>query len=199
VAVTEPAWVRDLRKVTDVRDEFPPCDEDEPFELLHARFSAASTAEAVFVKRVEIIDVALEHCDIAGFGGTDGRADRVLVEDSRLRGVTWANGIVQDVILSNVTGAEVSFRFSSLRRVVFRDCSLPGLDFTETVFDDVRLERCQLQGAQFDHARVNKLRIEGCDLSGCTGAQALAGASVHPDDVLSLGPSLAVAIGMTIE
>ena len=97
-----------------------------------------------------------------------------------------------------MTGSEVSLRFSTLRRVTLRDCALQGLDFTETKFEEVRFERCDLIGAQFNGAKVQSLRIEGCDLAGATGVAALAGASIHPDDLLALAPSLAEAVGMTV-
>jgi len=63
----------------------------------------------------------------------------------------------------------------------------------------VRLERCVLTGARFHRAKVKELRIEGCDLTGCSGAEALAGASVHPDDLAQLAPSLAAAVGIRLE
>jgi uncharacterized protein YjbI with pentapeptide repeats len=197
--VTAPAWMRGLPKDADAVSAFPACDEEEPFELGDLHIVDASSAVAVFLDRPELVNIAMQRCDVAGFGATEGRADRVLIEQSRLRNVTWASGIVQDGELDHVIGSEVSFRFSTLRRITFRDCKLPELDLTEVTFEAVRFERCDLSGAHFDHARVKSLRIEGCDLTGCSGALALAGTSIHPDDVLSLGPSLATALGLTIE
>jgi uncharacterized protein YjbI with pentapeptide repeats len=111
--------------------------------------------------------------------------------------ITFAHwrGAVSD---QGVTGEELSLRFSTLRRVTLRDCTLPGLDLTEAKLEEVRLERCSLTRAQFNGAKVKSLRIEGCELSGVTGAAALAGASIHPDDLLTLAASLAEAIGMTV-
>jgi uncharacterized protein YjbI with pentapeptide repeats len=196
--VTRPNWLTTLPGDDTVADDFPSC-EDDFFELHDVRVVGASTVAVADPERPEVINVALARCDIVGFTGTRGRAARVLIEQSRLRAVTWVGGMVEDAILDGVTGADVSFRFSTLRRVVLRDCVLPGLDFTETVFDDVRLERCDLAGARFDRAKVSRLRIEGCDLTRCSGAGYLAGASVHPDDLITLGPSLAEALGIYVE
>jgi uncharacterized protein YjbI with pentapeptide repeats len=191
-------WVAGLPGDNAAVDAFPSCD-DELLELGDVRVVGASTATVVDLERPEVVDVALVRCDVVGFTGTRGRAARVLIEQSRLRAVTWVDGMVEDVVLDGVTGVDVSFRFSTLRRVVLRDCVLPGLDFTETVFDDVRLERCDLAGARFERAKVTRLRIEGCDLTGCSGTGYLAGASVHPDDLITLGPSLAEALAITVE
>jgi len=191
-------WIARLPDEAHAAGEFPPCDEQEPLELLDLRITGATSVTDQLFQRPELVNVVLDRCDIAGFTGREGRAERVLVTDSRLRGVTWVNGVLQDVILDGLTGEEVSLRFSTLRRVTLRDCRLPGLDLTEVTLDDVRLERCTLPGAQFNGTRVKSLRIEGCDLSGATGVAALAGASIHPDDLLALAPSLAEAVGMSV-
>ena len=151
------------------------------------------------IDRPEIVNVRLENADVAGFTAREGRAERVLVSGGRLRGVTWAGGMLQDVVFDGVTASEISFRFSTLRRVTFRNCEMPGADFSEVAFDHVRFEACVLTGAQLHRAKVKSLRIEGCDLTGATGVEALAGASVAPDDLMQLAPSLAAALGITVE
>lgn len=194
----DPKWYAGLPPPATAVGVFPACDDDE-LDLHQQRIVGAGWATPLVMTRPEIVDVVLSGCDVAGLVSRDGRAARVLIEQSRLRGVTWANGMVEDVVVDGITAADLSVRFSTLRRVVFRDCSLPGLDLTETSLDDVRFERCALTRVQWDHARVKQLRIEGCDLTGCTGADALRGASIHPDDLLTLAPSLAVALGITLE
>ena len=191
-------WTSRLPGEAAASSEFPKWDPEDQLELRDLRIVDASAAVAELAERPELVNVVLDRCDIAGFTGRDGRADRVVISGSRLRGVTWVNGVLQDVILDAVTGEAVSLRFSTLRRVVLRDCVLPGLDFTEARFEDVRLERCTLHGAQFNGAKVKSLRIEGCDLAGASGVAALAGASVHPDDLIALAPSLAEAVGMSV-
>lgn len=151
------------------------------------------------VEQLELDDVRLEDCDLAGLTVDNGRARRLHLAGGRVRGLTWARGLLDDVFVDGVTGADISLRFSTLRRTVVRDAVLPGLDLTETVFDRVRFERCDLRGARFDHGRVVDLRIEGCNLAGATGVDALRGASVHPDDAATMTVSLARALGLTVE
>lgn len=146
----------------------------------------------------ELTDVVLDNCDVAGFVATSGRATGLRLQGGRIRGVTWARGLFRDVLADGVTAEDVSLRFGTLRRVEFRDCSLPGFDLTETTGEHVRFLRCDLTRAKFDHARIGRLRISGCDLAGATGVEALRGASVHPDDVASMATSLARAVGIRI-
>ena len=192
-------WRDQLPADARATNRFPRVVDADGLELHDVRVVGASAALADVYERPELVNVALESCDIAGFVGRDGRGSRVLVEDSRLRGASWIAGLVQDAALERVTGSDVSFRFSTLRRVVLRECVIDRLDLSEVTLDDVRLEHCVLRGANLHRAKVSRLRIEHCDLTGCTGAEALAGASVHPDDILALGPSLADALGLTIE
>jgi uncharacterized protein YjbI with pentapeptide repeats len=198
-AVTGVEWVVALPSGGTPTEAFPPCAETDAFELVDVEITGAAVAEAVVLDRPELVDVTLDGCDVAGLVARSGRVNRMLVRSSRLRAVTWVDGMVQDATFEAVTTVDVSFRFSTLRRVVLRDCALPGLDLTEAVFDKVLLQRCDLRGARFDGSTVKALRIEGCDLTGCTGAGSLAGASLDPDDLLSLGPSMATALGLTVE
>ena len=172
---------------------------DEPTELREKQWQGDRLGPAELEANSELVDLALTSCDVIGVLAQKSRLERVTITQSRLRGTTWAGGVVRDLTLEQVTGEDVSFRFSILRAVTFRDCHLPGVDFTNVEFDNVRFERCVLQRAVFDHAKVKSLRIEQCDLAGATGVLALRGASMPFDDVLSLAPSLAREIGITIE
>src|SRR3954451_20284204 len=196
VRVDSPAWVSQLPH-EDV-NRFPALN-DDTLDWSDVGVADASASASDVLENPEIVNVAIARCDVAGVVAHNWRMDRVLGTGSRLRGVTWGAGIVQDVLVEATTGGDVSLRFSMLRRVTFRDCVLPDLDFTEATFDQVRFERCVLTGARFHRAKVKSLRIEGCDLTGCTGAESLAGASVDPGDLLRLPASLAAALGITLD
>lgn len=191
-------WIERLPADEDALREFPVCTADGGVELTDVRITGASFAGALVVERPELVNVAIEACDVAGFVGRGGRASCVRVAETRLRGVHWTGAVIQDVVLDRASGSDVALRFSTLRRVRFRECVIESVDLAEATLDDVRFEGCVLRGAVFRGAHVNRLRIERCDLAGCTGAEALAGASVHPDDLLTLGPSLAAALGLRV-
>jgi uncharacterized protein YjbI with pentapeptide repeats len=171
----------------------------EPVELHERTFKAERLGPAELIANSEVVEVAIEDCDVVGVIAVKSRLERMQVTSSRLRGVSWAGGVIRGVTLEGVSTADLSCRFSTLRGVAIRDTDLTGADFTETELDDVVFERCDLRGAQFTHARVKKLRMAGCNLAGISGAIDLRGASMALDDVLSLAPSLAREIGITIE
>ena len=172
---------------------------DEPLDLHDRSYRNERLGPADLAANSEIVGVTVEDCDIIGVLAQNSRLERVTISGSRLRGATWAGGVIRDVTLDAVNAAELSCRFSALRAVTFRDCQLTEADFTEAEFDQVAFERCELRGAKFDHAKVKSLRITGCNLAGVSGAVDLRGASIDLDDVLSLAPSLAREIGITIE
>ena len=195
--MSEPKWLAQLP--AEPAGAFPECVDDE-IDLHDARYVGASLSSATVAERPEIVNVVLDGCDIAGFIGSEGRADRALLKDCRLRGTAWVNGLVRDVHFDSCVAAETSFRFTEFRHVVFKDCKLPAIDFTNATFDDVRFENCELTRATFDHVRtLPGVRIEHCELTDCSGVDALRGASVHPDDVTSLAQSMARAIGLIVE
>jgi len=172
---------------------------EEPLDLHDQTYRNERLGPADLASNSEVVDVALEDCDVIGVLAQKSRLERVTVTGSRLRGVAWAGGVIRDITVDGVNGTDVSCRFSTLRIVTFRDCQLPEADFTEAEFDQVTFERCDLRAAKFDHAKVKSLRITGCNLAGATGAVDLRGASIDLDDVLSLAPSLARETGITIE
>jgi len=172
---------------------------EEPLDLHDRTYRNERLGPAELAANSEVVGVTVEDCDVIGVLAQNSRLERVTVTGSRLRGVTWAGGIVRDVTLNAVNSADLSCRFSTLRLVTFRDCQLAEADFTEAEFDQVTFERCDLRSAKFDHAKVKSLRITGCNLPGVSGAVDLRGATIDLDDVLSLAPSLAREIGITIE
>ena len=171
----------------------------DPLELSGKTWHGERLGPADFAPNSELVDLTLTECDVIGVLADKSRLERVSIANSRLRGSTWAAGVVRGVVLDNVTGTDLSFRFSTLRSVTIRDTHVPGLDFTNVEFEEVRFERCTLHRAVFDHARVKSLRIEECDLVGATGVINLRGASMDVDAALSIAPNLAREVGILLE
>jgi uncharacterized protein YjbI with pentapeptide repeats len=92
-----------------------------------------------------------------------------------------------------------SFRFSTLRDVVFVGCTLSGADFQHSRLVNVRFEGCELDGAQFSSVTVTSARFAGCDLTGIGGVTSLTGATVTEADLPGLARVLATALGITVE
>jgi uncharacterized protein YjbI with pentapeptide repeats len=149
--------------------------------------------------RPELIDIALDDCDVSGIVANDFIARRLAVRRTRLRGVTLAGGQLDDGLVEDCITRELSARFSRLRRVVIRSCDLSGADFYGVTFDHVTIEGCDLQRATFDGATARCLTITDCNLAGVTGAFSLKGARLDAADLPALAISLAREAGIDIQ
>ena len=148
--------------------------------------------------RPELLDLRLEDCDLSGIVATGFIARRVVLDNTRLRGVTMAKGQYDDGVLRECSTSELSFRFSKLRHVVFRACDLSGVDFYNTTFDHVTIDGCDLQRARFDGAIVKCLEITNSNLVGIHGVSGLKGARLDASDLPGLAQSLATEAGILI-
>lgn len=148
--------------------------------------------------RPEFLDVRLEDCDLSGIVATGYVARRVHLHRTRIRGVTLAKGQYDDGFFEGCTTDELSFRFSRLRRVIFRDCDLSGIDFYSTTFDHVTIDSCGLQRGHFDAAVANCLAITNCDLTGVSGVSGLKGAQLDGSDLPAMSIALATELGIAV-
>jgi uncharacterized protein YjbI with pentapeptide repeats len=148
--------------------------------------------------RPELLDLRLDDCDVSGVVAAGFVARRVALRRTRVRGVTMVNGQLDDGLIEECVTDELSFRFSRLRQVAFRDCDLSGIDFTPTTFEHVTIERCDLSRARFDAATVKCLEITDCTLAGIHGVGGLKGAQVDAGDVPAMAIALAVEAGLRI-
>jgi uncharacterized protein YjbI with pentapeptide repeats len=112
--------------------------------------------------------------------------------------VLLANGQYEDGLIQGCHTDELSFRFTRLKRMIFRDCDLSGADFYSTTFEHVTIDGCDLQRAQFDQASVTCLAITNSDLTGVTGVSGLRGALLDASDLPAMSISLATELGIAI-
>ncbi|HTW20962.1 MAG TPA: pentapeptide repeat-containing protein [Mycobacteriales bacterium] len=169
------------------------CDED-----VSDLWLAGARVLELSLDRPELVDLRLDGCDLSGIVARDFIARRLALTDTRLRGVTFANGLLEETVVEGGVTDELSLRFSRLRRVTFRDCDLSGADFTNTTFEHVSITGCSMRRARFDAATVECLVISDCDLGGVTGALHLKGAQIDASDLPSLAISLAREAGIAI-
>jgi uncharacterized protein YjbI with pentapeptide repeats len=172
--------------------------EPAPPQIGNAEPAAALIGDCDDLDRPELVDVRLDDCDVSGVIASDFIARRLELRRTRLRGVTFAGGQVDDGLIEDCSTSELSLRFSRLRRVVFRNCDLSAADFTSTTFDHVTIEGCDLQRARFDAATVNCLAVMNCTLTGITGVGGLKGAQLDASDLPNLAQSLAAETGILI-
>jgi uncharacterized protein YjbI with pentapeptide repeats len=147
---------------------------------------------------VVLHDLTVTGCDIVAVIVRAGSGRRITVTGSRMRDVSIQGGRLQDISIANTHTEGLSLRFCQLESVAFVDCSLAGADFTGVSFDHVTFLRCDLTAAKLDTATVKALRTSKVNFTDITGAAALHGASIAPEDLLSLAAPLAHDVGIRL-
>lgn len=169
--------------------------DDDPFELDDVTLTGERLV-GVELDRPQLVDVAVDSCDLSGVVMSSYAVRRAKVLRTRIRDCVWGGGIMQDCTFDECPSERWSLRFSTLQRVAFTDCAFVEGDFYGVTFDKVTFERCDLSGAHFDSATVKELTLKSCTLLGVTGALSLRGAFVDLDDLPGLAPSLAREAGL---
>lgn len=166
-------------------------------EFDQCRFNRTDLGETSFVK-VSLTDCLIESSNLANLHGDQSSLLRVAVQDSRLTGLHWLDGVLRDVTLRGCRIDLSVFRATKFGPVLFEDCNLTGADFTGADLTGVEFTRCDLTGAQFSAATMDGARLTACTLSGIGGVTSLSGATISTGDLITLSHTLAQALNITI-
>ncbi|MBL1074327.1 pentapeptide repeat-containing protein [Nocardia sp. 2] len=94
----------------------------------------------------------------------------------------------------------VNFRTATLQQVSFVDCVLRHVDF-----GDAKLTEVSFDGSTIDRLILNRARLTKVDFRGALeidiaeGVEGMKGATVNPRQLLSLAPTFAAALGITVK
>jgi uncharacterized protein YjbI with pentapeptide repeats len=148
--------------------------------------------------RFGALDCELVRCNLANVLARDSSLVRTSCADSRLTGLQWPEGVLQDVVFRDCRIDLASFRFARIQRVAFEDCVLRDADFTGARFESVRFSACDLSAATFSGAAFERSEVRGCRLEGLRGVEGLAGAALEWTAILELAGGMAAALGIRV-
>jgi uncharacterized protein YjbI with pentapeptide repeats len=148
--------------------------------------------------RAQFTDCVFDSGNLANLRAERSSMLRTRLGVLRMTGVNWINGSLRDVTVAECRADLSSFRFSVLRNVVFDGCNLTRADFQNADVSGVQFVNCDLSAAQFSHATTSDTRFSNCVLAGIGGVTSLRGAIVEGADLISLGETLASALGIRI-
>lgn len=116
--------------------------------------------------RFELEDVRVCSASFAGADAGSGRMGRAHLKDvdlgeSKLRAVELV-----DVIAERVDAANGDWGGAQLRRTLFSDARLTGLNFAEAQIKEVRFKACKLDYTNFRHSEIEQVSFEDCVLTG---------------------------------
>jgi uncharacterized protein YjbI with pentapeptide repeats len=167
-----------------------------------ARLDEVRVADAdvsgVRVSGLSLLDVELVRCNLANLDARSSSLVRTVAAESRLTGLGWSEGKLQDVAFRGCRVDLASFRFSQLERVTFEECSLREADFQDARCASVAFHDCDLTGASFHNARFARSELRRCTLDDLRGIEGLRGAAMEWGDILSLAGAFAAALGIRL-
>lgn len=158
-------------------------------------FRDADLTGSVFVDPV-FRDIVFKHPKLANATIRGGMLTRILIEGGRLTGLEVVETEIRDAVWRACGADMATFRHARLERVTFEDCSLREADFMGVRGQAVRFHDCDLRGANFGHAELTRSEFRRCRLDDIEGIEGLRGTSMELEQMLTLAPALARALGV---
>jgi uncharacterized protein YjbI with pentapeptide repeats len=143
-------------------------------------------------------DTVFENAMLANATLRGGSLTRVLVDGGRLTGFHIAETEIRDCVWRGCGADMASFRHAKLERTTFQDCNMREADFMGLRGNWVRFHDCDLRGASFAHAQFTHSEFRRCTMDDIDGVEGLRGTSMELEQMLTLAPSLARALGVSL-
>jgi uncharacterized protein YjbI with pentapeptide repeats len=172
----------------------------EHLELSGSRLTRCGLGGSDLDKPI-LVDVVLDHCDLANARWSDAALTRMLVTSSRLTGFAGPGLSLQHVTIRDSVLDFSSFRFAKFVKVEFTDCRLQNADFVSADLSGTVFRRCDLTTAEFSQAKARGAIFADCTWEGARGIASLSGATIanaSPIDTLAVTAAMASALDITL-
>jgi hypothetical protein len=148
--------------------------------------------------RARFVDVELVRCDLSGSDLSEAVWERVRLVDCRASAVELPQANLRNVRFVDCKLDDANLRLARLREVRFENCVLTRAELVAGQLEAVGFGGSDLAGVDFSQARCAAVDLRDARLTGIKGVDALRGATVDLDQVVTLAPTLALALGMRI-
>jgi uncharacterized protein YjbI with pentapeptide repeats len=147
---------------------------------------------------LRIVDALLTDCNLANLHSRAAEANRVVIERSRLTGITLRESTLGDLTVRGSRVDLASFAAARLTRVTFEECLLTEATFIDAELDAVRFHDCDLTRADFRGARLRRCEFRRTELSQLEGVANLKGAAIDWPTIVGLAGVWAATLGITV-
>lgn len=143
-----------------------------------------------------LTDVVVRDANLANMVIRGGLLARVEIVRCRLTGLAIAEADVGDLVCRECAADLAMLRHATLTRVTFEACTLRGADFMGARCDHVRFSDCDLTGASFTQAQFADSEFVRCRMDDVEGVAGLRGTAMEVEQMLTLAPAFAAALGI---
>jgi len=128
--------------------------------------------------RTRLADVTLNRCDLSA--------------------CDFSEAVWHRVALTGCRGSSIELAGAQLRHVTFSECGIAASLWNHARLEGVRFPDCDLRGADFSNARVEDTDLRRARLDGLQGVGSLRGATIGVDQLVTLAPAVAAALGLHV-
>ena len=122
----------------------------------------------------------------------------VAITECRLGAVTAYGAQLTRVRITGGKLDYVNLRGAALTDVVIEDAAIGELDLVGARLTRVTFERCRVGQLDVTRATLDRVDLRGAELAVLRGLAHLRGATITPDQLTDLSPSLASHLGLTV-
>lgn len=172
----------------------------EHVEISGSRLTRCNLGGSDLAKLI-VVDLELDHCDLANARWSDASGTRVAITSSRLTGFAGPGMSLQHATVKDSVLDFSSFRFAKFVKVEFTDCRLQSADFVSADLSGTVFRRCDLTSVEFSQATTKGAVFVDCTWDGARGISSLSGATIansSPIDTLAVTVAMASALGITL-
>jgi uncharacterized protein YjbI with pentapeptide repeats len=123
----------------------------------------------------------------------------VRVTDTLIAGVTFAGGNLRRMAFSDCKLIGANLRSAQLAEVTFERCVITEMDLTEATVTATSFRQCEIGGLDITKAKLDGVDFRSSELEIARGHAALKGAIVDINQLMSLAPGIAQALGLRVE
>jgi uncharacterized protein YjbI with pentapeptide repeats len=143
--------------------------------------------DQVQLRRLELVDVRFEHCNLSNGDWPQASVTRLLFDACRMTGFKLTRSRVEHAVFRGCQGRYTVFDASSFRFTRFENCMLADANFNGADLSKVVFERCDLTNASFKNARLAGTDFRTSPIeSSQIALQELQGAILSPAQALAL-------------
>ncbi|WP_344222455.1 pentapeptide repeat-containing protein [Kribbella sancticallisti] len=174
--------------------------EAEHLEISGTRLTRCNLGGSDLEKLI-VVDLELDHCDLANARWSDASGTRVAISSSRLTGFAGPGMSLQHATVRDSVLDFSSFRFAKFHKVEFTDCRLQNADFVSADLSGTVFRRCDLTAVEFSQVSAAGAVFVDCTWDGTRGIGSLSGATIansSPIDTLAVTLAMAAALGIKL-
>lgn len=144
-------------------------------------------------------DTHLVRCDLSGAVLDGAVLERVAFTGCRLTGAALSGARLTDVLITECAADLLSLRMATATTLLVEESNLRGADLHEFTAHGCAVLGCDLTGSLLDGAHLAGTRLQRSTIAELSGALALRGCVIGPDQQIPVGVALLDALGIGVE